>query len=654
MRAPPHAPHHRAAVLPRLLLALAVLAVTLVVAEFVVRALVPPPSASSSPFHVGGTAGEHDLTVADRDLLYRLEPGTDFLGYYHIGPRGWRGDTAPDPAPAPGVTRIVCVGDSTTFGLGVREDKAWPAVLQRLLDVLFEGDQTFEVINAGVPGYSTWQNRLQIEGELLALQPDAVAWHVSGYNDTSGTRSLSDAEATARNRDPDGGSALWRLLFEREPPEHQGLLQPGWGARRRVSADEVAENVASAVQAVRASERDMVVIVPHHSQAAREMTDELPATAPLVEGVAHAAGARLALPARAFAEHEPFELYVDGVHPDVTGQALLATSVLEALVREPGAVADTPRRAWVAHWLAARADDRPPPGPDGAPPAVLALYDDDPDAGAWRPRGVSADEPDLNGWQALHDPLNGSLASTRSSAAWRLLATRAPPLLGPRGVELDPPNAARLQRHVDRLRSTTVPPDRFTRLLENEDGSLRAHGPAADSVRFARALVVLEHVLGIAPRTRDRRQQYAEDLRAKGKAEDALQTVDGALDLDPADVNALWLRSSLLTALGRNEEARAASRRVVELEPDSALGHSLVGRDALRAGDLAQAETSLRAAIALDPAAVLARYLLGRTLLEAGRLDEAEVQFRTALAFGQAFDIAQLLERIAAERAMQG
>jgi len=121
----------RAAVLARLGLALGALVVALLLAELVVRALEPAPGSAASPFHVGGAAGAHELTVPDRDLLYRLAPDSGFLGYYRIGPRGWRGDAELPDAPADDVLRIVCTGDSTTFGMGVREDRAWPAVLQR-------------------------------------------------------------------------------------------------------------------------------------------------------------------------------------------------------------------------------------------------------------------------------------------------------------------------------------------------------------------------------------------------------------------------------------------------------------------------------------------------------------------------------------------
>lgn len=52
-------------------------------------------------------------------------------------------------APAAGVKRYVGVGDSTTFGWGVPDDRTWPAQLEAALGA---GGHRAEVLNAGVPG----------------------------------------------------------------------------------------------------------------------------------------------------------------------------------------------------------------------------------------------------------------------------------------------------------------------------------------------------------------------------------------------------------------------------------------------------------------------------------------------------------------------
>lgn len=91
----------------------------------------------------------------DQDLPFP-EQGTSF--HVRTGSMGFRGE---DPPPA----AIACVGDSTTFGWGVREDEAWPARLQELL-----GEP---VLNAATPGYSSRQALATVD-RLLQARPSTV------------------------------------------------------------------------------------------------------------------------------------------------------------------------------------------------------------------------------------------------------------------------------------------------------------------------------------------------------------------------------------------------------------------------------------------------------------------------------------------------
>jgi lysophospholipase L1-like esterase len=70
--------------------------------------------------------------------------------------------------------RILVLGDSCTFGLGVDNEGTYPARLERILNGDGSGDRRFEVINAGVPGYGTWQGARYLESRGLRLKPDLV------------------------------------------------------------------------------------------------------------------------------------------------------------------------------------------------------------------------------------------------------------------------------------------------------------------------------------------------------------------------------------------------------------------------------------------------------------------------------------------------
>lgn len=77
--------------------------------------------------------------------------------------------------------RILAIGDSTTFGLGLSDSETWPAQLEAALNVRDDGPH-YEVINAGVIGYSSYQGLRYLEQRGLALAP-ALVIATFGNND---------------------------------------------------------------------------------------------------------------------------------------------------------------------------------------------------------------------------------------------------------------------------------------------------------------------------------------------------------------------------------------------------------------------------------------------------------------------------------------
>ncbi len=76
--------------------------------------------------------------------------------------------------PAPGTFRIVCLGDSITFGWGMDEKYSYPRVLERYLNSRPGAKTRVEVINAGVPGYDLEQITLYLTNKILSLKPHLV------------------------------------------------------------------------------------------------------------------------------------------------------------------------------------------------------------------------------------------------------------------------------------------------------------------------------------------------------------------------------------------------------------------------------------------------------------------------------------------------
>ena len=92
-------------------------------------------------------------TAAIRTCLAELNdsqqrlPDAELLGYYRTNSRGYRGDEFPPPAD--GGFRVIAIGDSCTFGLGVFEEATWPSRLQRALERGFAGAIACDVVVAG-------------------------------------------------------------------------------------------------------------------------------------------------------------------------------------------------------------------------------------------------------------------------------------------------------------------------------------------------------------------------------------------------------------------------------------------------------------------------------------------------------------------------
>ncbi len=77
--------------------------------------------------------------------------------------------------------RIICLGDSCTYGSNVDWDQTYPARLQVVLN---NGDDEprIEVLNAGVSGYTSYQGFRYLQEDLIRYKPDLVTLYF-GPND---------------------------------------------------------------------------------------------------------------------------------------------------------------------------------------------------------------------------------------------------------------------------------------------------------------------------------------------------------------------------------------------------------------------------------------------------------------------------------------
>jgi lysophospholipase L1-like esterase len=105
--------------------------------------------------------GTSNWVIFDEELGYRLNPGKAGINNFSIR----HGEIAvPKPE---GTYRIMYLGDSIPWDRG--------GFVDRTRDFL-QGEGQFEVINAGIPGYTSYQEVLFYEKYLQPTSPDLVIW----------------------------------------------------------------------------------------------------------------------------------------------------------------------------------------------------------------------------------------------------------------------------------------------------------------------------------------------------------------------------------------------------------------------------------------------------------------------------------------------
>ncbi len=158
----------------------------LLLTELVLRLIGAPAQSKNLYFQLNPELDYPRFFQRDRDLFWKFRPNqvikSDFFveGEYRINSFGLRNEEFSKIKPA-GVFRIICLGNSNTFGWKQRESDAYPQQLQSLCDAKLPGLK-IEVINAGITGYSTYQGKIFLGEEILRLEPDLVLVNY-GWND---------------------------------------------------------------------------------------------------------------------------------------------------------------------------------------------------------------------------------------------------------------------------------------------------------------------------------------------------------------------------------------------------------------------------------------------------------------------------------------
>lgn len=195
------------------LLLTAALIAALVLAEAVLRLTTGPEFLQS-----GARSTVWPWVVKDPILGWAHLPGYENK-QFKINSLGFRGGEI-SPEKREGVARIVCIGDSGTFGVwfGKHAKRNWDSYPEYLGAILNEnGYENTEVINAGVVGYASSHTLRQLMTKVLRIKPDIIVLR-TGFNDIA-----------------DMGHPFFRQYYIKEPPGFfLGWLMYNWPESRLV------------------------------------------------------------------------------------------------------------------------------------------------------------------------------------------------------------------------------------------------------------------------------------------------------------------------------------------------------------------------------------------------------------------------------------
>jgi len=261
----------------------------------------------------------------------------------------------------PGVFRILFLGDSTTFGWGVEKGERFSDLLEKRLNDAGTGLR-YEIVNLGLPGYSSYHGRIVLDRYGLDYSPDMIILSF-GANDSREVpkivkrmiqRPTWKEKAALTLSDLKTVRLLQKLLIgRRNPMERIRAMRTAEGSAPFVTLDEFRENLKAIIDAGRRKGIESVILplccpldylAAQSALAKRENVRVIDGTFLLLDAVqAIQQGQREPALARHYEELYGTDLlrsrrllYVtnDTCHPNILGHRIIADALFDRIFRE--------------------------------------------------------------------------------------------------------------------------------------------------------------------------------------------------------------------------------------------------------------------------------------------------------------------------------
>ncbi|MDC0935920.1 tetratricopeptide repeat protein [Pirellulales bacterium] len=508
-----------------------------------------------------------------------------------------------------GVTRVFCVGGSTTYGRPYGDETSFCGWLRAFLPAA-DPSREWEVFNAGGVSYASYRVALVME-ELINYSPDLFVIY-TGHNEFLERRTYGNLLAQPQMVRGAGAflsrSRTYSVMKKLVHPTGRAPDRSAEGAT--LLAGEVKTRLDETVgpSDYTRDEALKVNVVKHFRFNLNRMID-----------IARSAGAEVVLvvPASNLRDCTPFRnQHRDGLSRaklerwkslyDGAGRSYLAGQMTTAL-EELDQAADIDDRYAQLHYLRGH---------------VLYKQGDYPAAKAAFERAIEEDVCPLRAIRPL-------LQCVEEIAAARVVPVVDFPALvdsrSPHGIPAENLFLDHVHPTIEGNRQLALAI--IEKLIDEETVAAATWNDEAienvtdavtsgiDLQAHAIALLYLSKVLGWA-----------------GKVEESAKLATKAVALDPENPEALYYMAVGLQQAGQVDRAAEVYRQVIARRPEFARAHAGLGSALLALGELEAAEASVRRALELQPQGAGNLCGLGEILLRQNELHDAMAQFQAALA----------------------
>lgn len=332
----------------------------LVIVEIVARLTLPHVSsldllvATTQQRAQVANAQQSGIFQGDPLLLWRLRPNLDRIVWdFTIVSTNAQGLRAEGPLETkkPGAIRIVCLGDSVTFGYRVPPvwperptdyDPTWlpyPRLLEKSLRAANPGREV-EVINLAVPGYTSHQGLAWLGRDINTLNPDLIiasfGWNDVSFSDAPDRETIKTTSTAVVLRWLINHSQAFAHMTKWLSSRKQGSpVQSGRQSAPRVSEQEYLDNMNSIVSLARERGAGVIVVAaPYRDKVTNPPEAELM--------VRYRKALRAEMQRRRIAFLEITELtdaaypsnegwFGELIHPNHMGHRLMAAELLEIM-----------------------------------------------------------------------------------------------------------------------------------------------------------------------------------------------------------------------------------------------------------------------------------------------------------------------------------